>query len=66
MMNPASPFLFGHEVTGTSGTACTMGCRLIIPAISGRVLFYELYSNNGGTLTAIPGWRKVAAVERGS
>jgi hypothetical protein len=62
-VNLSNPFLFEHEITPQSGQVCTQTCAIVIPGISGRVMFYELYSNNGGALIPIPGTRTAVAVD---
>jgi hypothetical protein len=48
----ASPFLFAGETQ--IPTACDNGCSVAIPAIAGRILFYEIERRNGSNVTALP------------
>ena len=47
-----NPFLFASE--GESYTACAPDCTVNIPAISGRVLYYQVEWKNGSTVTTEP------------
>ena len=46
---PANPFVFASETQ--SKTSCTSGCTINIPAIAGRILFYQVEHTSGnGTI----------------
>lgn len=66
-INATTPFQYydggaNDEIDGTDGQACASGCTITVPAIPGRVLYYELFSNSAGTLTAIDGTKRAVAV----
>ena len=50
--SPASPFLFASETQRP--TSCNSGCTVSIPAIAGRMLFYEIERSNGSNVTTGP------------
>lgn len=56
----ATPYLFAHEFASDSGPACASGCTVTIPATSGRVLYYQVYNNASGVLTAVGEVEEVA------
>jgi hypothetical protein len=63
----ATPFVWEHAVAGsdqTPGLTCTSGCTIPIPAVSGRVLYYEAFDVDTatGALTAIAGTKGIAAM----
>lgn len=61
-ISESAPFSFASELTTTSGPACSGGCTVVVPSIGGRVVYYRLYNNNSGTLTAV-GPMRVAVVQ---
>lgn len=42
----ANPFVYGSEAP--SFTPCSAGCEIAIPAIPGRILYYQVIRKNGG------------------
>jgi hypothetical protein len=57
-VNLTTPFEFydgtaNDEVDGTDGQDCASGCTITIPAIAGRVVYWELFANSSGTLTSL-------------
>ena len=48
----SNPFLFAGETQ--SKTSCSSGCTVNIPAIPGRILFYQIERSNGSNVSVSP------------
>jgi hypothetical protein len=63
-IDESNPFLWPTEVGGSAGVTgvpCSTGCRITIPGISGKVLYYRWkYRDAAKTVQAISGLQVVA------
>jgi hypothetical protein len=64
---PATPFLYPSEgaagvETGVSGVPCANGCSVAIPAISQRLLYYQVKYRDGSNRTVATSQIEVVAV----
>jgi hypothetical protein len=64
---PTIPFLYASEgaggvETGITGLSCTNGCTVAVPAISQRVLYYQVIYRNAANQTLAKGQVEVTAV----
>jgi hypothetical protein len=64
---PAVPFLFpsdgaGGVETGVSGLSCASGCTVTLPAISQRILYYQIRYRDTSNATLATGQVEVIAV----
>jgi hypothetical protein len=64
---PASPFLYASEgvggvETGVTGLSCSSGCAVAIPALSQRMLYYQVLYRNAANQTLAKGRIEVTAV----
>jgi hypothetical protein len=64
---PATPFLYASEgaggvETGVSGLPCANGCSVAIPAISQRLLYYQVKYRDGSNKTVATSEIEVVAV----
>lgn len=51
-LNESNPFLYGAELTNTSGVSCASGCTVTVPGLSGYALYYQrVYRDASSNIT---------------